>query len=1116
MVVMPTGSCAASACSLVLQVAMTMTSSHASGGGNLTGDRVASSGSRGTVHHGRAGSRPALEGGKRRRGEPGQQRHLAGSSGPAAELGEKRKVSPPSKGLGEGKVSTDAGSAKTVGSMAVSKNVSYAEVLKTMRMSAENVQSHLGGSKVGSRCQTPSDTSCSPGQTRKVQQPLVAAGRASPSDSESIVDLFSSSSASSESSRKEGTGGGSPSRSFLLATRAKNSGVDGEMDYSPTSQVLGREGSRDLERKELQDIALNVAAETQSGSDKDLQQPPITKPRTPVGGQLPQSPLAPPLTPENKTCSPTGHPAVSPKQLTPVGRVTTSPAHRIMPQQDQRLHEQPLASSGHTEPSQPMSPSQEKSPVQVQAAASAQSLGSGRSQAEGKPVVIVAASKSAEGLQSQDSGAVLTSTISCPTAVESPPQQPSDGILAPAPDKRPLVLPPGLATPLYPHMISSLPSHHPPPSKPFPVPPQTLSGLMQQQQQGLLPPSLPHASRHPPPSVAQPTLMELEKVAAVMAQHQQHLHGHSPQGPPIPFNPQAAAPNSAHPRPLLPGQPSFVQQQYDALLSILQHQHIQKLLVLQQQQQQQQQQHLAKAQLDKMEHSQATSHVFLDPVKTAHLQQQRPQRLFQAQVPAVSGKVEGAPPVRAAMQPYLMHTPPQHPVAHMPMSRPNPGPMYPPPAAANYGPPLAMPQRQPLMLPSEPPPSSSGDASLLRSTSDPSVREDCIKVSPDSSQTTPQLATAEGDDDDREQSGDVQKSSSLSIKATPFVPKSQTAPLTVAGNNTSLTAAGTLPRSASDHGSLGKKPGLPHPLPVAGTVMNQPQVSDQAGQLSGPLPPNIPPASLLYNSVRMPPPSTVVMMSQLMKPAMVTAPKKGRDSQPYSVLPTPPDRAGLLQNAPLHRQMSGGGGNGSRVLGDKSSKENIPLYRYPQSHLGLGSGTDILGGMDMGGGRHHHMHQAQKVPKGFHPGHPAGAMHSGKNIIPPPGADMMLPGAGRSPVLSGNHPQRDAALKGMHTTQAVSNSKRALLPTPPHVPSRMPLHGGGSQPSWSGPPPLHPSAPPTSHSHLLGRPGHTSGGPLLFPSEQSLAGIPPTGYGSAGPNPGMLASLPATYTQNQV
>jgi len=1116
---------------------MTTSQRDASGGGNLAGDRAASSGSRGTAHHGRAGSRPALEGGKRRRGEPGQQRHSARPSGPGVDQGaEKRKVSP-SKGLGEGKVSADTGAAKTGGSMAVSKNVSYAEVLKTMRMSAESVPSHLGGSKVSSRCQTPSDVSCSPGQTQKMQQPLVAASGASPSDSESLVDLYSSSSASSENGRREESSGGSPSRPFLPLPLVKNSGMEGEMNYDPTTQAVGREGSRDLERKELQDRSLNVAVETQSRSDKDLHQlPPTGKPKTPVG-QLPQSPLTLPLTPENKSSSPTGHSAVSPKQLTPVGQVTTPPAHRLTTR-DQRLHEQPLASlSGLADPSQPqaISPSQEQllgSPVQVQATANAQSLASARSQTDSssspdasQPVAVVAVSKSAESLPSAEGlgPPVLASTITGPPmAVESSPQQLlSDGILAPAPDKPPLVLPPGLATPLYPHMISSLPSHHHPPSKPFPMPPQTLSGLMQhqqQQQQGLLPPSLPHASRHPPPSIAPHSLIvELEKMAAAMTQHQQHqqhqqhIHGHSPQGPPIPFNPQAAA-SSAQPRPLLPGQPTFSQQQYDAVISFLhQHQHVQKLLMLQQQ-------HLAKAQLDKIEHSPVSHSVFLDPVKTAQLQQPRPQQLFQAPVPAVSGKIEGAP-VRAAMQPYLMHTPPQHPVSHMPMSRPSPGPMYPhpPAAAANYGHPLAMPQRQPLMVPSEPPPSSSSSMTtpvMMLSTSDPLIKDDDTKISPDSSQSTPQPVTAEGDNDDREQSGDIQKSSSLSIKATPFVPKSQTAPLTVAGNNSASLATGMLTRSSSDHSTQGKKHGsLPHPLPVASMVVNQQQGADHAAsQLSGPVLPNVPPAPLLYNSVRMPPPSTVVMMSQLMKSSIVTPPKKGRDPQQYSVLPTPPDRGGLLQSAPFHRQVSGG--NGSVVLGEKSSKENIPLYRYPQSHPGLGSGSDGLGGMDIGG-RHHHMHQSQKAPKGFHPGHPAGAMHSGKNLIPPLGADSMLPSAGRSPVLSSNHPHRDAALKAMHTTQAASNSKRALLPTPPHVPSRMALHGGGSQPSWSAPP-LHPSAPPTSHSHLLGRPGHTSGGPLLFTSEQPLAGIPPTGYGGAGPNPGMLASLPATYTQNQV
>ena len=1106
-----TGSCAASACSLVLQVAVTtMGLSRQEGDGTVEGKSPAES--RSTPHHGRAGSRSAHEGRDRRRRDHTQQSHTGGVAD------DKRKVSPPSKGSGEGKLSSDGGSGgKGGGSMPVSKNVSYAEVLKT-RSSTESVPL---SSKVSSRCQTPSDAS-SPSLSRRAPPPL--AGGISTPDTDSIADVCSPSMVS-ESSKKGRPGMSSPGRLFVHQDPAKTResvATDEESSRTPDSERNTDESRQDHKEPAEVLVAGVMKEDKDFQSNKGLQQeqqqhPSSIQPRIPVG-QLPSSPL----TPESQSSSIMGHRTVSPGQpSTPVGQSSTvhkqsstSPGQSStsLPtshEQSSRLHGQPsTATSQSSGPlKQPASVrDQQPAPLLQSQPKGMQSLQTGGSQVGGGGGVAITSEGVATGstLVSQEKQqpekpsnlSTASESPAVPVVTKASPQSRSDGILASAPDKTPPVLPPGLSPPLYPHMIAVTP-HPAPHPKQYSLPPQTHSGLIQQP--SLLPPSL-STSRHPPHSLAQP-MLELDKVAAALAQQQQHLHSHSLQGPPMPYTPQTAFHNSTHPRPLLPGQPTFTAQQYDTIVSLLQ-----------QHQQHQQQQVLRKIlqqqQLEKMEQHQHSHSLFLDLTKTAQLQQ-RPQQLYQPPLPSVSGKVEVAPP-RATMQPYLMHTPPQHPVSHMAWSRASPGPMYRPSVPASY-PHMAIPQRPPLMMPMELPSSTGNTPTLASSASDPSVEGYRSQTSPDVSQAS-QPALTEGDVEDREQNSDSLKSSSLSIKATPFVPKVQPPALPT---GTTSSAAG--PRL--DHTTQVRKTGFqppPQELSVAFSGRSLSQGLEQASQPTYPHPLSVPQASLLYNSVQRMPHSgvsTMMMMPQMMKQGTVaTAGRKGRES--YTVLPTPPDRGSLLQNAPLHRQLSGGNATGS--LGEKGGKEQMPMYRYPPSRPGMGTG-EVLGsaaGMDLAG--RHHIHPPQNTVKVYQvSGHPAGALHSGKAIIPPPNNDPMLQGAGRSSVMSGGHPQRDVVMKSLHGTPATNSMKRALLPTPSHAHHRLPLHGAGSQPSWSVP--LHPSVPPTTHSHIHGRAAHNAGAPMLFPPDQPLAGVPPTGYGGAGPNPGILASLTAaTYTQNQV
>ncbi len=1110
MVVMPTGSCAASACSLVLQVAMTMVPvlPDGSSGGTVEGKLSSVAESRSTTQHGRAGSRTA-EGRDRRRREPSHQRQSAGQTGSS---GNKRKVSPPNnRSSGEGKAVTGEGGPTTTatamlgksgGSMPVSKNVSYAEVLKTMR-SAEGVA--LGG-KVSSRCQTPSDTS-SPSLSRKtpggMSTPEATSGGGGGGGG------ACSPSAASESSKRGRLMGSSPVRGLPLQNPSVTGSevLDGEVAYESCS-TLDDDGTEQFRDTHRDAPSLEAASLDSAKEIGDKQHQTASQPRTPVV-QLPPSPRDLSLTPENKSSNkvPDHSTTVSPgKPSTPLGQTVSSPVQKAVSQDSAIPGNQSLTSNPPTITDQPSAPTSAAS-VQSQAGP-IQNVTADRSNVSSSSPSTNATTEplSSNKFCEEPAGGVVKSHSVPMVTKSSSHSSPSDGILAAAPDKIPLGLPPGLtnATPFFPHMISAASV-----SKQYPgAPTHSLSGLTQQP--SLLPPAIP-VSRHPPPNLPQqPPMLSLDKMT--IAHQQPHLHGHSLPGPPIPFNPQTTATNSSHPRPLIPGQPQLTQQQYELLLSFLQHQHHQQQQQQQQQQHQQQQalhkaimlQHLSKLPLDKMEHQQQPPphNLFLDPAKTGQLQQ-RPQQLYQSPLTSVPGKVE-VTPARATMQPYLMHSHPQNPVSQMAWSHhghPPAAPVYPPHSVpTNYGPVAVAHQRPPIVMPAEAPPSgplTMSESAVKREHTQPSL------------ELSEPSAPVEGDAEDRETNGDSLKSSNLSIKATPFVPKSRTLPASTVPPVAAIAPA-PLPRVSSDYNPQPKRASFPHQPQEVNPALRPMQGMEPHNQPLGqaPYPLGVPQTSLVYNSMpRIPPPggaSTMVVMPQMkVKPSTVAAGKKGRgDSQPYSILP---DRGGLLQNTPLHRQLSGG--NGSGLVGEKGVKDQMPMYRYPPlTH----PGTDILGavtGMDVAG--RHHIHPVQKTAKGYHvPGHPAGALHSGKAIMPP-SADAMLPGTGRSPIMSGGHPLRETALKSLHMAPTTT-SKRALLPTPP--PPRIPHPG--SQPTWNSP--LHPPAPPTTHSHILGRGGHPAGGPMLFPPDQSLAGIPPSGYGNTGPNPGILASLTATYTQNQV
>lgn len=372
-----------------------------------------------------------------------------------------------------------------------------------------------------------------------------------------------------------------------------------------------------------------------------------------------------------------------------------------------------------------------------------------------------------------------------------------------------------------------------------------------------------------------------------------------------------------------------------------------------------------------------------------------------------------------------------------------------------------------------------------------------------------QLAGAGEDTMDREQNTDALKSSSLSITATPFIPKGRPP-----GPSTDATIPSVAtPRMTLDHPPHMRKTSFPHtPAELSAAVIGRvpSQGIEQPGHPAFALPPKAPHVSVLYNSVpRLPHPpvvSTVVVIPQMVKPVAVAAGRKGREAQLYG-LPTQ-DRV-LLHSAPLHRQLSGGNGGGmGGEKGGVPAKEAMPIYRFP-SHPAMGGEVvpvTALGsapGLDMTG--RHHIHPSHKPTKPFHfPGH--GALHGPKPGIPPSNENIMA-GAGRSTVIVGAaQSQRDANVKNVQTSN--NNLKRALLPTPSHTPPRLSLHGPVSQPSWSTP--LHAPVVPATLSHAHVRGGHSGGSQMVYPPEQAVPGVATAGYGGAG----LLGTMTAAYTQN--
>lgn len=671
-----------------------------------------------------------------------------------------------------------------------------------------------------------------------------------------------------------------------------------------------------------------------------------------------------------------------------------------------------------------------------------------------------------------------------PSPLVAPPPPPSDRT-SPGVNKTPPP-PPGLHPPVHPHMMTPSESQQilnqqkliaaarvAASHRQYAFPPQS-SGLVQLPSSLL--PALPQvASHHPPPSLSQ-QVMDLDQARLAAIAH----HTHSLQGPPVSFNPQ-----TAHPRPLLSGHPPSINQQHLELLFNLsvfqQQQALQKTLLLQQHGQPQQ---LAKSNLDKME-------LHLDKVMAtkAHHQQQQLQQLYHHAPPlSVSSKVEAQPP-RATVHPYLMHAPPNIP-AHLTWSRR--APVYPQAMRPNAYSHVSLPQRPPLMVSADLP--SPSCYPVVECGPKPEQGQAASDLSQGS-----QISGASGNTLDRDQNTESLKSSSLSIKATPFIPMGRPPGLSTTDCATSsVVTAASRPSLDPPHTRKTGFPCTPAELSTSGIGRASSRGVEQPGHQAF-LP--TPKAPLLYNSIpRLPHPpsaSTMVVMPQMMKSVTATVAaghRKGRETQPYAVLPAQ-DR-GLLYNARLQRHLAGGVEKGG-VL----AKDMMSLYTYPLASLG-GEVVPVSApapamGLDLPG---RHLHPSQKLAKPYlYAGHMAGALHGSKSGISPCN-DIMAAGVGRAAVVGSSQ-----GMKSMQAAAAANNTmKRALLPTPAQTPL-LPHHTPVSQPSWTSP--LHAPGVHTTLSHT-----HGHGGQVIYPPEQAVSGGAATGYAAAG----AVGILTAAYTQNQM
>ena len=988
-----------------------------------------------TSQRGRAGSRLAHDGRgtqERRKRYQAQERSLG--------VMDKNKVSSPAKVGGERKVFGDGGvvaagrgAAGNGVDVAVSKTVSYAQALKTTLATAEN---SLTNSKIGSRCQTPSDTNI-PGQGRTTPPPL--SDRVTPPH----MDVPSPSTASESSSRG-------------VSRRAANSPSRSSMNQEVVRLKVGK-------REEVVHISTALPAVPDEVIIANFRSSECMSSEM---GQEMEHALR-----ENES-----------EDLPPPGKGEQLLVHK------DRLQLSPLR--------QPSTPPRNPSPLGEQEENG--SLQGGDTNV--KPVSTTTTMREEieevqESKISKSEPSNLVAPVSCVVSTFQVDPLPSDG-MAPGIVKTPPP-PPGFHPPIHPHMMSFSKSHQilgqqklvaaaqvAASHRQYTYPPQTLSGIVQLSSSlvSALPPA---ASHHLSPSLPQ-QVMDIDHARLAAIAH----HAHSVQGPPVTFNPQ-----TPHSRPLLSGHPPppLTAQHLELLINygVLQQQAIQKTLMLQQHGQQQ----LAKCSPDKME-------VHLDKVlaTNAHLQQQLQQVYHHCPPPSASSKVD-APSSRDTLNPYLMPTP--HVPAHLTWSRRAVAPVYSQAIRPNAYPHLPIPQRPTLMVSAELPSSSSFPVMEYGS------KQEKGQTTSDLSRGSA-LAGSSGNTQEREQNTESLKSSSLSIKATPFIPMGRTPGLT-STDSASSSVIPEAPCASLDHSPQARKPSFPcNPTELGTSVIGRAPSRgvEQPGHQAFLPPPN---ASLLYNSVprlphppltssmvpHPPPTSSMVLMSQMMKSVTSTVAaghRKGRETQPYTVLPG--QDCSLFHAAQqLHQQLSGGGGGGNEK-GSILAKEIVPpLYRYPRPSLGEVVPVSAMG-LDLSG---RHVHLSQKIAKPYpYAGHMAGTLHGSK----PPSNDVMG-GVGRATVVVG----AAQCMKNMQA--AASANKRALLPTPSHTP-RLPHLSSVSQASWSAP--LHAPVGLTTPTHTHGPGGHNAGGPMIYPPEQAMPGGAATGYAATGP----VGILTAAYTRNQM
>lgn len=842
----------------------------------------------------------------------------------------------------------------------VTKSFSYAQVLKTTFPRADSAN---GGSKLSSRSETPSDTSpqlstCSPhGPQLSTCSPHGGSGGGAgggpkgPSPTKKAVIPLSSSAASSPTAS---SGDVLMEGRSTVNTPLESVGEDkGNLQTTPTSHapslLQGAASKESMCVSDQQELTETSKKQKQEVLHPVPQQAPPTSaypqtttvmPRTST--QPPTSPLPPTTKPTVVAPPPSPLPARIPASPTSSSAiVTTSPATMV-------------TASPPLPPLSPSSISSETNDIVGVVTASTTTTVEESITATTPPLLTVVAS---QGVTSQTGGGGAVVGGIPPPGLALPPHLSSvperhllqQRLLAAYRGPYNSMVPPSAPPPAA-GLPLSIPLPHPLPAMPQSSLPVLDKGILehqQQQQQSLQPARLApphgHLPHHPlpPPHGAMTT-------PSFTSPPQPALHSSLPphHHPP---------PQQQQQPPLLSGQPpgTLTQQQLQEVVSFLQRQQQPPGIITQQQlqevvalmqrqqqlkqnllfQQQQQQQQQATAAILTAVAAAAAQKQHLDKLEQSQLilkQQQQQQRQLQPPLPLFTAPASKGDPLPVN---YLLPNAPRmvtsHPSAHPPPPLfvrantgylPRPASLFPAAGAEQPLPATAKQQIQTTTEPSRPPVqhaaittssgATAGSVSADMPTPALQQQQQTAAERAGSTDSSANTSISAGSGSEQEQGS----KSSLSIKATPFIPMSQ-----ATTSEAEQQAVRKLSTPANEETLY-----LTPPAQAQVTTYHSPVLYHPPPPSTNPLPLTVSSAPLLARLV------AIQQQQQQQQQQSPSLQRKLHEGQAYQVI-APAEQVRGPSN--LHRQLSGGD---KRLQEGHRSKENTP-YRLP-GHPNVGDG----------------------------------------------------------------------------------------------------------------------------------------------------------------------------------